>query len=268
MNAVNGATHVPINDAPPQIQVDASKKQPDGTLSPPTRFAVNFTGTSKATALIAVPSTFSGSITGACSLSGHIRDEAICLVADAKKSRWTVRQDSDLYNGNQGSSSSTSTNAQYPPLNPNLDLVENADNDKDAASNKTAATKETNEPEHSSISFSLLETPGLQDKTGNKQRSRRHVVFDSDYGIGLTKLEEVEREERGMLQKALAYYGLFCLAWTALVFMLTAYFEGPPEAFWALTLFPLGVSIFFPVIVMAEGWGEYFYKPPITASSV
>lgn len=233
-------------------QVDEAKPLADGTPGPPTHFSINLSATAPASAVVAVPASFSGSINGACSLSGSIRDEAICLVADAKKSRWTVRQD---YDANATGSTST-VSSQYPPTS----------NDTEPAKPEDGDAPPSNVPEHSSVSYTLLEANGTGDKSGKMQRERRHVVYDSDYGLGLQHLENAEKAYRKFTRKALLYYFLACFGWSLLFYLLVAYFDGPAEAFWAFTLMPIGVSIIFPVIVIGESWTLYHYKPPLSGS--
>lgn len=230
------------------LQVDAAKPLADGTPGLPTHFSINVSATSNSSAVVAVPASFSGSITGACSLSGSIRDEAVCLVADAKKSRWTVRQDFDIY----PNESTFSSPAQYPP---------HADNGA-SAKPEEGDSAASNVPEHSLVSYALLEVPGIGDAAGTKQRSRRHVVYDSDYGLGSKRLDAEENAQRATVRKVLLYYLGACIGWTLMIYSLTVYFEGPAEAFWGLTLMPLLVSIVFPMVVIGDTWTMYHYKPP------
>jgi hypothetical protein len=234
------------------MQVDEAKPLADGTPGPPTRFSINVTASANGAAVVAVPASFSGSITGACSLSGSIRDEAVCLVADAKKSRWTVRQD---YEANPAGSTSNSQ-PQYPPTSGTTEPAKQEEGNAGAS----------NVPEHSSVSYTLIECPGIGDASGERQRARRHVVFASDYGLGLQQLENAEKAYRALTRKALLYYLIGCFGWTMLICLLVAYFDGPAEAFWALTLMPIGVSIVFPAIVIGESWTLYHYKAPLSGS--
>lgn len=234
-------------------QVDDAKPLPDGTPGPPTHFSIDISATCNASSVVAVPSTFSGSITGACSLTGSIRDEAVCLVADAKKSRWTVRQDHDTY----PSGSTSSQTQQYPPASGPRDTVLKGPNTEE-----TALDASSNVPEHSSVTYNLLETPGQGDKSGEKQRARRHVVYDSDYNLGLDKLETIENNHRRWTRKFIFCYLLSCLSWIIFIYSMVNYFDGPSEAFFALTLMPLGVSIVAPMVVIGEAWTMYYYKPP------
>lgn len=240
-------------------QVDAARPLSDGTPGPPTHFTVNVSATCHATALVAVPASFSGSITGACSLTGHIRDEAVCLVADAKKSRWTIRQEGDTY----ASGSTSEQSSHYPPPSAVAAESDPAKSKPEAEETETTAMSG---PEHSLVSFTLLDMPGPGDALGKKQRARRHVVYDSDYGLGIQRLEGVETAERALVKKALIYYFLACAGWTLFIYSSCTYFEGPMEAFVALTIMPLAVSLIFPLIVIGESWTVYHYKPPLIGS--
>jgi hypothetical protein len=231
------------------VQVDARKPSIDGADSTATHFALNLSATSKSTILVSLPSTFSGSVTGACSLNGHLRDEAVCLVADAKKSRWTVRQEHDLYPTGPMSSSSS----QYPPVSGD-DLLD-------------SASRIVNEQQHSSVTFNLLETAGWQDSAGKRQRARRHVVYEDDYKIGLDRLSGAEAESRASVRKALLIYLLSCLAWCIFILWAGKQLDAPTEGYVALMLFPIGVSLIFPAIVVGESFSEYFYKAPQAISA-
>lgn len=230
-------------------KVDAGRRQTDGTQAHPTPFSINISATSRGSVLVAVPDSFSGAITGACSLSGHIRDEAVCLVADAKKSRWTVRQGEDVYASTQASA----VKSQYPPSSQNNTLLDTAEDQTLPASNDS---------DHSSVSFALIELPGLGDASGKKQRERRHVVYEADYSLGLEKLNGVESDTRKRTRNFLLFYAAACFSYITFVIMMVKIFDGPEEAMWAFILFPLAMSLIVPAILAGENWSEYYYKPP------
>lgn len=194
-------------------------------------------------------------------MTGSIRDEAICLVADAKKSRWTVRQDHDNY---ASGSTSAGSQQQYPPSTTSPeDLLSKADTTTQQA---TALEEAPNVPEHSSVTYTLLESPGLGDKSGKLQRAQRHVIYDNDYKIGLKVLDSIEDKFRKSIRKFLLIYLLSCLAWLIFIYSIVKYFDGPPEAFFALTLMPLACSVVVPMVAIPDAWPMYFYKPPVVGT--
>lgn len=181
-----------------------------------------------------------------------MRDEAVCLVADATKSRWTVRQEEESIHPRQ----STTSGSTYPPI------VENA------AVDEVADEEEASD--HSSVSFSVIELTlaNSHDNKGKRQRQRRYVVNSSDYGIGLKSLRDVEMESRTWVRKAMSIYGASLLAMTIAIQILATWAEGGMGPRIGFPLFFIAMTSFVPILILAERWTELTYKVPVTVPSV
>lgn len=229
----------------------------------PTLFQMNVTQSAKASCIVSVPSDYSGSITGACSMTGSIKDDAICLVADASKAKWTIPKHGEELYDHELSEPSHPVEQQYPPA------ASSVTDEAPAREGEDASKKSKEDLKHSAISFDSVALNGLQDNKGTKQRERRHVTFGQDFQQALDKVVASEGKDKGSFRRFLIGYGIFCICWVIFILWTTSYAEAEFGTTCVLAIMPLALSLIVPLIVISEQAGTLFYKSPtITTGNV